>query len=78
MFVWKHMFHVFFVSFVIIVLTTCTGLRAVDSLSGCSTVEVIIAFEGSVFGNKSTPVLEVIFRFQFPQDQMILALLGMY
>jgi len=69
-------FHVFFVGFVIIILTTSASLRAVDPLLGCLTVKLIIAFEGSVFCYKPTPLLEVIIRFQLPQDQMILATLN--
>jgi hypothetical protein len=70
-------FHVFFVGFVVIILTTSASLRAVDPLLGCFTVKLIIAFEGSVFCYKSTPLLEVIILFQLPQDQMILATLNM-
>jgi hypothetical protein len=68
-------FHVFFVGFIII-LTTSASLRAVDPLLGYLTVKLIIAFEGSVFCYKPTPLLEVIIRFQLPQDQMILATLN--
>jgi Mn2+/Fe2+ NRAMP family transporter len=70
-------FDVFFVGFVIIILTTSASLRAVDPLLGCLTVKLIIAFKGSVFCYKPTPLLEVIIRFQLPQDQMILATLNM-
>jgi Mn2+/Fe2+ NRAMP family transporter len=75
--VWKHVFHIFFVGFVVIILTTSARLRAVDPLFGCLTVKLIITFEGSVFCHKPTPLLKVIVRFQCPQDQMILATLDM-
>jgi hypothetical protein len=40
--VWKHVFDIFFVGFVIIILTTSASLRAVDPLFGCLTVKLII------------------------------------
>jgi Mn2+/Fe2+ NRAMP family transporter len=64
------------VGFVIIILTASASLRAVDPLLGCLTVKLIIAFEGSVFCHKPTPLLKVIIRIQLPQDQMILATLN--
>jgi hypothetical protein len=70
------MFYVFFMGFVIIILTTSASLRAIDPLLSYLTVKLIIAFEGSVFCYKPMPLLEVIIRIQLPQDQMILATLN--
>jgi len=54
------MFRVFFVDFVIIILTTSASLRAVDPSFGCLKVKLIISFESSVFCYKPTPHVEVI------------------
>ncbi len=61
--IWKHVFDVFLIGFVIIVLTTSASLRAVDPLFGRLTVKLLITFEGPVFCYEPTPQLEVIFRF---------------
>jgi hypothetical protein len=70
-------FHVFLVGFIIIILTTSVSLCAIDPLLSYLTVKLIIAFKGSVFCYKPTPLLEVIIRIQLPQDQIILATLHM-
>ena len=75
--IWKHVFYIFFVGFFIVILTTSTCLRAVDPLFGYLMVKLVVLFEGSVFCYKPAPLLEVIIRFQLPQDQMILATLNM-
>ena len=49
----------------VIILTTSASLCAVDPLPRCFTVKLNIAFEGSVFCYKSTPLLEVIIPFNF-------------
>ena len=66
MFVRKHVFHVFFVSFVIIILATCTELRATKPLNCRLTIKLIISIESSVFSDRPTPLLEIIFNFQVP------------
>ena len=66
MFVWKHVFHVFFVSFVIIILATCTDLLATEPLLGGFTMELIVSLEGLIFSDRSTPLLEIILSFQVP------------
>jgi hypothetical protein len=66
MFVRKHVFHVFFVSFVIIILATCTDLHATEPLLGRFTMELIVSLEGLIFSDRSTPLLEIILSFQVP------------
>jgi hypothetical protein len=61
--VWKHVFHVFFIGFIIIILTTSASLRAIDPLLSYLTVKLIIAFKGLVFCYKPMLLLEVIIRF---------------
>ena len=57
------MFYVFFIGFIIIILTTSTSLRAVDPLLSYLIVKLIIAFKGLVFYYKPTLLLEVIIYF---------------
>ena len=78
MFVWKHVFHVFFVSFVIIILANCTDLCATEPLFGRFMIKLIVSLEGLIFSDRSTPLVEIIFSFQVPQDQMILTPLDIY
>jgi hypothetical protein len=66
MFVRKHVFHVFFVSFVIIILATCTDLRATEPLHGRFMIKLIVSLEGLIFSDRSTPLLEITFSFQVP------------
>jgi hypothetical protein len=60
------MFHIVFVSFVIIILARCTDLRATEPLLGCFAMKLIVSLKGLVFSNRSTPLLEIIFGFQVP------------
>jgi hypothetical protein len=66
MFVWKHVFYIFFVSFVIIILATCTDLCAIKPLFGRFTVKLIVSFEGLIFSDRSSLLVEIIFSFQAP------------
>lgn len=63
MLVWKHVFHVFFVSFIAIILTTCSVVCAIKPLLGRFTMKFIVAFKSLVFSDRSTPLLEVAFSF---------------
>jgi len=74
--VWKHVFHVFFIGPVVVILTTLTRLHTVELLSSSFTMKLIVALEGFVLGHKPAPWMELVFSFQVPEDQMILASLS--
>jgi hypothetical protein len=63
MFAWKHVFHVFFVSFVIIILATCADLRATEPLLSRFTIKLIVFLKGLIFSDRSTLLVEIIFDF---------------
>ena len=70
------MLHVFFISFIIIILTIFIGLYAIKFLSSYFIMKLIIALKGFILGHKSAPWIKLVFSFQVPENQVILASLS--